>query len=141
MANLGATGNGATLTLATSSLTLAITKIQIGEITVDMLDVSVLGTTDFEILIKSDLKKTPEIMAEFVFVTSATAPTVASAAETGTVTFPQLTGESAAATLAGTGVVTSFKLPDLENGVVQKGSLKFRYDGDTGPTYTKATTA
>lgn len=138
MANLGDTGNGATFVLGTTSLTLAVESIQIGEITIDMLDVSVLGTTDFMIEIASDLKRAPEVTVNFVFVTTATAPVVGSAAQTGTLTFPLRSGESTAANLAGTGVITSFKLPDLQNGVVQKGSMKFKYDGDTGPTYTVA---
>ena len=141
MALMGDTGNGATLTFATSSLTLAITKIMIGEITIDMLDVSTLSTTDFEELISSDLKKIGECSAEFVFSTAANAPTVNSAAVTITATFPLRTGEGTAANLAGSGQITGFKLPDLQNGQVQVGSVKWRYNGDTGPTYTKSVAA
>lgn len=136
---LGDTGQGATATFGTSSLSLAVTKILIGEISIDMLDVSVLATTDYLEMIASDLKKTPEVTLDFVFVTSATAPVVGGAAETMTVTFPQRTGETAAATLVGTAQFTSFKLPDLQLGQIQAGQCKWKYNGDTGPTYTKAT--
>lgn len=138
MANLGDTGNGSTGVFGTSALSLAITEMQIGEIVVDMLDVSLLSTTDFMLEIGSDLKKAPEVTLKFVFDTLATAPAVNSAPETFTVTFPLRTGEATAANLAGTIVITSFQLPELKNGTVQIGTAKVKFNGDTGPTYTKA---
>lgn len=139
MALIGDTGQGATVTFATSTLALAVTKIKIGEITIDMLDVSTLATTDYMESIASDLKKAPEVELEFVFVATATAPVVGGAAETMTVTLPMLTGGATAANLAGTAQFTSFKIPDLELGKIQTGSCKWQYNGDTGPTYTKQT--
>lgn len=141
MTLLGDTGNGATATFGTSSLSLAITKITIGEITIDMLGVSTLATTDYMEEIASDLKKAPEVTLEFIFGTLANAPAVGGAAETMTVTFPLRTGEGTAANLAGTAQFTAFKLPDLENGKIQSGSCKWKYNGDTGPAYTKAVAA
>lgn len=141
MTLLGDTGNGATATFGTSSLSLAITKIQIGEISIDMLGVSTLATTDYMEEVASDLKKAPEVTIDFVFSTSANAPAVGGAAETMTITFPQRTGETAAATLVGTAQFVGLKLPDLENGKIQTGQVKWKYNGDTGPTYTKATTS
>lgn len=138
MANMGDTGNGATVTFGTSALSLAITEIQIGGITIDMLDVSTLATTDYMIEIGSDLKKAPEVSLKFVFSTLATAPVVGGAPETFTTTFPLRTGEATAANLAGTIVITEFQLPELKNGTVQIGTAKVKFDGDTGPTYTKA---
>lgn len=141
MPNIGDTGNGATATFATSSLSLAITQIQIGEETIDMLDVSTLATTAYMEKIASDLKEAPEVTVSYIFVTSATQPVVGAAPETMTITWPIQTGNVAAANLAGTAVFTSRKLPDLQNGQVQIGQVKWKYDGDTGPTYTKATTS
>ena len=138
MANMGDTGNGTTFVLATSALSLAIKTIAIGETVIDMLDVSTLATTDFMIEIASDLKQAPEVTATFVFDTSIDGATVGGAAETGTLTLPLRTGEQTAANFAGTGVITAFKLPDTENGTVQEGQLKFKYDGEAGPTYTKS---
>ena len=139
MALIGDTGNGATVTFATSSLTLAILSIQIGEQTIDMLDVSTLATTSDQEMIASDLKKTPEVTLNVLFVASATAPVVGAAAETMTVTLPLFTGTTTAANLAGTAQFTSFKLPDLKNGEIMASQVKWKYNGDTGPTYTKAT--
>jgi hypothetical protein len=138
MANLGDTGNGATAVFGTSALSLAITEIQIGEITIDMLDVSLLATTDFMLEIASDLKKAPEVTLKFVFDTLATAPVVGGVPETFTVTFPLRTGEATAANLAGTIVITGFQLPELKNGTIQTGTAKVKFNGDTGPAYTKA---
>lgn len=139
MALVGDTGNGATFTLSVTGGSYAITKISIGEITVDFQDVSTLSSQDFEEMIANALKKAPEVTIDFVFnTTSSTLPDPASAAETGTVTFPLRTGETTAANLAGTGQVSGLKYPDFANGEVQNGQFKFKYNGDTGPAFTAA---
>lgn len=135
---IGDTGNGATVTFGTSSLSLAVTAIQIGEITVSMLDVSTLATTAFQEMIASDLRTTPEVSLDVLHVASAAVPTVGGAAETMTVTLPLFTGTTNAATLAGTAQFTSHKLPDLANGQLMMSKIKFKFNGDTGPTYTVA---
>lgn len=142
MALVGDTGNGATVTFATTSLSLLITSIQIGEETVEMLDVSTLATTGFMESIASDLKTTPEVTLTYVTDTSDAAPAVGGAAETITITAPQRTGETAAATYAGTAQITSsVVVQQFANGQIQTGQLKFKYNGDTGPTFTAATTS
>lgn len=141
MALIGDTGQGMTATFGTSSLSLAVTEITVGAITIDMLDVSTLATTDFQELISSDLKKIGKCKLKYVFVASATAPVVGGAAETMTITYPLFTGNVAAANLAGTAQFTDLKLPDGKLGEVMFGECEFQYNGDTGPTYTKATTS
>jgi len=136
---IGDTGNGATVTFGTSSLSLAVVGIQIGEITIDMLDVSTLATTGFQEMIASDLKKTPEVTIDVLHVGTAAVPSVGGAAETMTVTLPLFTGGTTAANLAGTAQFTSHKLPDLANGQLMMSKIKFKFNGDTGPTYTLAT--
>ena len=139
MALIGDTGNGATCTFAASSLSLAITQIQISEQTIDMLDVSTLATSGDQEMIASDLKKTQEATVTAIYVGTATLPVVGAAAETMTITLPLFTGTTVAANLAGTAQFTSSKLPDLQNGNIMMYQFKFKYNGDTGPTYTKAT--
>ena len=139
MALIGDTGNGATLTCATSSLSLAITQLQIGEQSIDMLDVSTLATTSDQEMVASDLKKTQEVTGTAIYVGSATLPVVGAVAETMTITFPLFAGTTTAANLAGTAQFTSSKLPDISNGNIMMYQFKFKYNGDTGPTYTKAT--
>lgn len=141
MALVGDTGNGATFTLTTqtAAASLKVESITIGEITLDMLDVSTLGTSDFQEMIASDLKATPELTVTYNFNAAATAVTVTGSVDTATITFPVVSTQTTTtgATFTGTGIVTSFKLPDLQNGQVQKGQIKFKFDGDTGPTYTR----
>jgi hypothetical protein len=141
MALVGDTGNGATFTLTTqtAAASLKVDQIQIGEITLDMLEVSTLSTSDFKEMIASDLKNTPELTVSYVYSASATAVTCTGSVDTATVTFPIGSGQTSTtgAIFTGTGIVTSFKLPDLQNGNVMKGQIKFKFDGDTGPTYTR----
>ncbi len=141
MPNIGDTGQGMTVTFGTSSLSLAVTEVTVGTISVDTLDVSTLATTGFQELITSDLKKIGKCKLKGVFVASATAPTVGGAAETMTITYPLFTGNVQAANLAGTAVFTDWKAPDGKLGEVMMFECEFQYDGDTGPTYTKATTS
>lgn len=135
MAIGGDTGNGTTLTFGTSSLSLLITQITVGEETIDMLDASTLATTDYQTMIRSDLKKTPEVTFQAIFVQTANAPTVGAAPETVTVTYPTLGGT--AANIAGTAVITGRTFPAAANGQIMMLQGKIKYDGDTGPAYTK----
>ena len=141
MSLTGDTGNLATFTLTTqtSVAALKVTKIAIGEITLDMLDVSTLATTGFMEEIASDLKKAPEVTIDYVVSQSATNIDVTGSVDTATITFPVGSAQTTTngATFAGTGVVTSIKLPDFENGSILTGQAKFKFDGDTGPTYTR----
>jgi hypothetical protein len=141
MSNVGDTGQGMTAVFATSNLSLAVTEITVGTQSIDMLNVSLLSSTGFEKLIASDLKKIGKCKLKFVFVATATQPVIGGAPETATITYPLFTGNVAAANLAGTAVFTDLKLPDGKLGEVMFGECEFQYDGATGPTYTKATTA
>lgn len=138
---IGDTGNGATFTLTTQTnvTALKIDKISIGELSLDMLDVSHLGTSTMQERIASDLQKPGDITVDFVFSAYATAVNITGSVDTATITFPVGPSQTTTngATFASSGVITKFKLPDLENGVVQKGQIVFSPDGDTGPTYTR----
>lgn len=138
MALVGDTGQGATLTFATSSLSLLIASIKMGEESIDMLPVNLLASTGFEKLKASDLKKVGEITVMCVHNTTLDLPTIGGAPETMTISSPLRTGEATAANYAGTGVFKARKLPDMELGAIQMFEFKIQYDGDTGPAYTKA---
>ena len=141
MALTGDTGNGATFTLTTQTAvaSLKIDKISIGEITLDMLDVSVLATTGFMEEIASDLQKAPEVTIDYVWSQSATNIAITGLVDTALITFPVGPAQTTttAATFTGTAVVRAIKLPDMANGSVMKGQAKIKYDGDTGPSYTR----
>lgn len=147
MALTGDTGNGTTLTFAAnmgfgaSTAAMTCTTIDQGEQNVGVVDVSTLATTDAMESIPSDLRELAESSATFKWLTT-TAATVAmnaalpGAAGTITLTYPTRSGETTAATYIGTGFITGFTPPSMANGKLQEGQLKWKYDGDTGPTFT-----
>lgn len=141
MALVGDTGNGATLTLTTQTAmnSYKIESIQIGEATLDMLDVSHLGTSTDQERIASDLRKHGDWTINVIHLPTATAVTITGLVDTATITLPVYSTQTTTtgATLAASGVITSVKLPDLANGQVMKSAYKFAPDGDTGPTYTR----
>lgn len=67
-----------------------------------------------------------------------TFPPLTDAAETITITFPKLSGEATAATLAGTGFCIRDKSADAEvnQSGVMVGELTIKWDGATGPAFT-----
>ena len=141
MTLVGDTGNGATFTLATQTAAsaLRIEKITIGEIALDMLDVSVLATSAMQERVCSDLAKPGDITIDFVYSATATAINITNAVDTATITFPVGVGQTTTtgATYVASGYVTKTKLPDPQNGNVMKGQIVFSPDGNTGPTYTR----
>lgn len=145
MALTGDTGNGASLTLALFDGTVAITaaldviEITPGAITVAPVDVSTLASSGNEETIPTDLAALAESSATFKWLTAGTKPTLPSAAGTCTVTYPLRTGETTAATITGTGFLTNLTPPTLANGQLQVGSVSWKWDGDTGPSFTAST--
>jgi len=149
MALTGDTGNGATLTFAanmgfgTATTSMNCITINQGEQSVKVVDVSTLQTTDCEESIPGDLRSVAESNAEFKWLTT-TQSTVANycslpgAAGAVVLTSPLRTGETTAATFTGTAFVNGFTPPAFANGELQKGQVKWKYDGDTGPGFTGA---
>ncbi len=132
------TGNGATLTFGTTTYSVKIKSITLPSHSRDPLDASTLDTTGFEKSIQGDLTKRPMMKVSFLWDTFYAIPSLSSAPETVTVTFPQRTGESAAATYAGTAFFQNVQFPTLANGTVQEASMDICFDGGTGPTWTKS---
>lgn len=140
MAVNGDTGQGWSFTFGTQSITLLITQITCGKWSIAALDVSTLATTDFMEKLASDLKDAGTFTVDFLWKTSTTAPVVGAVPETLTITAAQMTGDTAAATLAGTGYVSDITWPTAALGTINKGQITCTWNGDTGPAYTKATT-
>ena len=149
MALTGDTGNGATITFAadmgfgTATTSLTVIDITPGQETVGVVDVSTLATTDAMESIPSDLREIAETSATVKWLaqtdaTVAGAPDLPAAAGTITLTWPARTGETTAASYVGTGFITGFTPPSFVNGELQTGEISWKYDGDTGPTYTEA---
>lgn len=141
MAVNGDTGQGWSFTFGTQSITLLVTQINCGKWSVGVLGVDLLATTEFMEKLASDLKDAGTFTVDFLWKTQTTAPVVGTTPETFTITAAQMTGDTAAATLAGTGFVQDITWPTAALGQVNKGQITCCWNGDTGPAYTKATVA
>jgi len=134
------TGNGATITFGSGiTETFKIRSIDQPEETRGRIECSDISTTGYRKFIAEDLTDAPEITINWLWDTFHAVPTLGLALGTVTITYPLRTGESSAATRAGTAYVSAIKHPRLENNVLQEGMLKVQFDGGTGPTYTKST--
>lgn len=130
------TGNGATL--SAFSVAMAIETIAIGSSSRPAIDTSHLGTTGFMTYIPGDLADTPEVEVTVLF--DPTDSTVGldlaqGAASTATITFDLQDG-STAADVEGTAFVTDVGYPTLANNELMKATFTFKFDGETGPTFT-----
>jgi hypothetical protein len=132
------TGLGATIS-GTGLVTTQITRIGDFNISVDALDITDLGTTLYEKLRPSDLRKNPEIEIEFNWlgaappITTAMIPSAEPYAGIAvTLTFP------GAGSVQGTAFVKNVKFPSCEKGVIMRGSYTLQFDGATSLTFTAA---
>ena len=132
------TGHGATVTLATTGLSLNWTSIDLGEETINDVEQTHLGTTGYREYRPGDLKEPGEVVIPFQWDSEA-AQIAVGTVESLTFTFPTATGQSTAATYAGTGYIKRVKRPNLQTDTIQDGELTVKFDGITGPTYTAAT--
>lgn len=141
------TGAGATISFSSTTFAAKIRSIQLPTWAVDDLEKSTLDTTAYKEFVPSDLVEPGEVSVTCLFPTSLTLPTVAATVtETCTITFPlrkvasttTTSNETTAANIAGTGYFKSFAFPNLQLGNLQEATFVFKFDGDTGPTFTKS---
>lgn len=141
------TGAGATITFSSTTFAAKIRSIQLPTWAVDDLEKSTLDTTAYKEFVPSDLVEPGEVSITCLFPTSLTLPTVAATVtETCTITFPlrklasttTTSNETTAANIAGSGYFKSFAFPNLQLGNLQEATFVFKFDGDTGPTFTKS---
>lgn len=133
------TGNTATVTFGTSSLTVAFDRVTIGSETREALEDSDLTTTNYMTYLPADLRTPPIITFSYFFDQSDTSfPSGGAAAETLTVTFPLKSGETSAATFTATGfIIDPHGDIEIANNELMKGTLQFQCDGKTtDPTFT-----
>lgn len=135
MANKEDTGNSASITFGTTGFTGKFTQLDPGEISIGDIEDSNLSTSGEKTYRAEDLSEPGELSGTVQFSSDVAIPGLG-AAETVTVTFPQTTGLTTAATYAGTGYIKRFKLPTLENNVLQVAEIGVKWDGKTGPTFT-----
>ena len=151
MAFSPSTGHGATLgfsvgTTATNWASIEYISIGASEQTRDSLTTSHLGTTDYHTKIPGDLVDAGGFDCEFYYnpllvePDTLNLPAITTTAQTITLTLPKTgTTTGSAATIAGTGFVTSFSTPDMTTGDLMTGSL--HVDWADGPVFAEETEA
>lgn len=128
-------GNGATLTFATSGFTPLVVSMDGLEETLEALQDSDLSTTNYHTMCPADLKEIAPFTAEIRWEQDDIPPL--GTVELITLTYQLESGESVAATLTGTGFMTSRTSPALANNEIAAGSIAIQLDGKaTEPTYT-----
>lgn len=136
MALTGDTGNLASMTVP-GSFTVALMTIDPSEESLPKIPVNTLATVGTEESIPGDLTAWTKTTGTFKFVGSVAKPTLGTVG-TLTITLPLVGALTNAPTLSGTGFVTRWKPPKLENNMLQVGEFDAEFDGDTGPTFTPA---
>lgn len=132
------TGLGATIS-GTGLVTAQVKRISGIKIDVDTLNISHLGTTGFEELRPSDLRKNGEVEVEFNWLGAAPPITTAMipsaepyAGISVTITYP------GAGSYTGTAFVKSVEFPAAEPGQVMTGKYVLQFDGATDFAFTAA---
>ena len=136
------TGHGATLTFGTTSGTFKLRGIPTNlKSSLPVVNISHMGTTTDQEVMPGDLVEHDEVECEILFEAVAGLPAPGTV-ETITITFPlQATGASVAASIAGTGFLTSRTFPPLQSNTEMVGRITFKFNGDTGPAFTAASGA
>lgn len=143
----GMTGQGTTAVLTAGAIVGCVRSLTLPELTQDKIDASCLDTTGFMKYIPGDLTDPGECQMEIIFdptfdwsENSADADDVDGIIgniDTLTITFPLGDpANTAPATLAGSGFITSYSLPDLSTGNLAVVNVTFTFDGETGPSFT-----
>jgi hypothetical protein len=128
-------GNGAAFTFGTSGFTPLAVSIDGLEETLEALQDSDLSTTNYHTMCPADLIEISPFTAEIRWEQGDIPPL--GTVELITLTYQLETGESVAATLTGTGFLTSRVGPNLANNEISSGSITIQLDGkSTEPTYT-----
>lgn len=133
------TGQGASITLSTSALTYKWRKIGKVDNTREKVEDTDLSNATYKSYLPGDLAEPGEFEVEFCFNPVATLPSPVAVAETVTITGPIPVGGTSAASLTGTGFITSItRSPEFTTNGLQIGTMKIAFDGKTGPTNTAA---
>ena len=133
MANTIDVGFGATAAIGTWTAAY-VTRIDVGEQTREAIDSSSMSTSGFRTFIAGDVQDPGECTVDFLWDESETTyPAISAAAASLTITLP------GTATIVGTAFPISKKLPECTMDGMMEGSITFKWDGNTGPTYTQDT--
>lgn len=141
---VGDYGVGATVSFSSTTLTMCIESIELPETTLGRQEVQCISnTTGLKQYVVEELAEISDVTINVIWETVHAAIPLGNV-ETMTITFPLRSGpsgtEATAATLVGSGYISSVKYPNLSTSEIQKGSIKFSFDNGATPlTYTPAT--
>lgn len=131
------TGKGASIVFGTSAVSASWTKINPGQQSLGELESSHLGTTAKKTYEPDDLSEPGECEVECWFDATKDMPALG-VPETVTITLPkEVPASTAAATYAGTAFIKAVGLPENVLGILKKQTIKVKWDGKTGPAFTK----
>lgn len=131
------TGNGTTISFATTGFTGNIHVVGETEQELGKLEDSHLQTETHKTYVPDDLSEPGEFDVEYEWQGQSPPPSKGTV-ETITITYPVPPGLSNGATLAGSGFIRKRTFPKMQNGQLQMGKLTIAWDGKTGPAYTPA---
>lgn len=131
------TGTGATISLSTTAVG-QVRSLTMPEFSVEDVQTSHLGTTNYHTYVAADLTEPGEITAEILFNATSDSVPARGTAEVATITWPiHTSGNTTNATFVADGYVKSFKIPDFTIGELQVATLVFKLNGeDTEPAFT-----
>ena len=129
------TGNTSAVTISGWSGT--VIRFQCPEFTREALEDTDIATSNQKTFVPDDLYDPGELEIEFFWDQSATNfPPIGGAAESVSLAFPLKSGEVTNATLAGTAFVVSSTGPEVVNGSLMRGTMRWKFDGKTEVAYT-----
>jgi hypothetical protein len=134
----GQTGQGSTVAFTTAGAVGCARSMTLPNWTMEAVDASCLETVGFMAKVGADLVDGGEIEIVVLFEIDDVPFAPSAVIDTITVTIPSKTGGTAA-TLSGTGFISSVGLPSLATSELMEQTVTFTFDGQTGPTWTAGT--
>ena len=129
MADPARVGTGSTFTYGTSSYAAEITGINLSGVSVSVIDISHMGTTGARDKAFGQLYEPGQVQMDLNWDPDLEPPYATVTAETGTLAFPLLTGDSTPASVAATGRIIDFGVVvPLEDKMTA--SVIFQFAGD-----------
>lgn len=135
------TGHGATISLPGLGFTGCIRSIGLPEWVMEKIDASCLDSVDFFEYVFADLSDAGDVTMTVAFDPEVALPAMGKT-DTLTITWPiSNPANNTAATLVGSGAITSLTLPTLETNTLQEMTIVFSFDGQgQAPTFTPEAT-
>jgi len=129
------TGNGATVTFTdldggvSSTAIGSVRSINLGELSMPVVDTSHLGSTNYMTYVPGDLREPGEISMEVIFDQTAVGIPSLGTVEDIIITFPRIGTAVTNATFTASGFFSSVSLPEIINNELMMMTITFKCDG------------